>query len=43
MLDAEWTLAAIAAYFGVEVKEVERAIVNEVKSERNQDDEQRRG
>jgi hypothetical protein len=43
MLDAEWTLAAIAAHFGVDVKEVEQAIVNVVKSERNQADEQRRG
>jgi hypothetical protein len=43
MLDAEWPLAAIAAHFGVDVKEVEQAIVKEVKSERNQDDDQRRG
>jgi hypothetical protein len=33
MLDAEWTLAVIAAHFG------EQAIVKEVKSERNQADE----
>ena len=39
MLDAEWTLVAIAAHFGVGVKEVEQAIVKEVKSERNQADE----
>jgi uncharacterized protein (DUF433 family) len=43
MLDAGWTLAAIAAHFGVEVKEVEQAIVNEVKSERSQADDHRRG
>jgi hypothetical protein len=43
MLDAEWTLAAIAAHFGVGVKEVEHAIQRQVKSERNQADEQRRG
>ena len=39
MLDAEWTLAAIAAHFGIDVKEVEQAIVKEVKSARNQADE----
>jgi hypothetical protein len=33
MLDAEWTLAAIAAHFG------EQAIVGQVRSERNQADE----
>lgn len=38
MLDAGWTLAAIAAHFGVEVKEVERAIVKQARSERNQGD-----
>jgi uncharacterized protein (DUF433 family) len=43
MLDAGWTLAAIAAYFGVDLKEVEQAIVNQVKSERNQGNDQRRG
>jgi uncharacterized protein (DUF433 family) len=43
MLDAEWTLAAIAAHFGVDVKEVEQAIVEQVKSERTQADDQRRG
>jgi hypothetical protein len=43
MLDAEWALAAIAAHFGVGVKEVEHAIQRQVKSERNQADEQRRG
>jgi hypothetical protein len=43
MLDAEWTRAAIATHFDVDVKEVEQAIVKEVKSERNQDDDQRRG
>jgi hypothetical protein len=42
MLDAVWTLAAIAAYFGVDLNEVEQAILNQVKSERNQGDEQRR-
>lgn len=41
MLDAGWTLAAIAAHFGVEVKEVEIAIVKEVKSERNPGSERR--
>jgi len=35
--------AAIAAHFGVGVKEVEHAIQRQVKSERNQADEQRRG
>ena len=39
MLDAEWTLAAIANHFGVDVKEVEQAIVKQVKSERDQTDE----
>jgi hypothetical protein len=43
MLDAEWTLAAVAAHFGVGVKEVEQAIVEQVKSERNQIDDQLRG
>ncbi len=42
MLDAGWTLAAIAAHFGVDVKEVEQAIVQRVKSERNQGDDQHR-
>ncbi len=42
MLDAGWTLAAITAHFGVDVKEVELAIVNQVKSERNQGNDQRR-
>jgi hypothetical protein len=41
MLDAEWTLAAIAAHFGVHVREVELAIQRQVKSERNQADGQR--
>ena len=41
MLDAGWALAAIAAHFGVDVKEVEQAIQREVKSERNQGEEQR--
>ena len=36
MLDAGWTLNAIAAHFGVDVKEVEQAITMQVKSERNQ-------
>ena len=36
MLDAGWALAAIAAHFGIDVKEVEQAIVKQVKSERNQ-------
>jgi predicted DsbA family dithiol-disulfide isomerase len=39
MLHAESTLAAIAAHFGVDVKEVEQAIQREAKSERNQADE----
>lgn len=43
MLDAGWTLAAIAAHFGVDVKEVEQAIVKQVKLERNQGHDQRRG
>jgi len=43
MLDAGWTLAAIAAYFGVDVKEVEQAIQRRVKSERTQGDDQGRG
>jgi len=43
MIDAGWTLAAIAAHFGVDVKEVEQAIVKQVKSERKQGDDQRRG
>lgn len=43
MLDAGWTLTAIAAHFGADVKEVEQAIVKQVKSERNQGDDQRRG
>jgi uncharacterized protein (DUF433 family) len=43
MLDAGWTLAAIAAHFGVDVKEVEQAIVKQVKSERNQGDDELRG
>jgi uncharacterized protein (DUF433 family) len=43
MIDAGWALAAIAAHFGVDVKEVEQAIVKQVKSERNQADDQRRG
>jgi uncharacterized protein (DUF433 family) len=43
MLDSGWTLAAIAAHFSVDVKEVEQAIVKQVKSERNQGDDQRRG
>jgi len=42
MLDAGWTLAAIAAHLGVDVKEVELAIVNQVKSERNQGEDQHR-
>jgi len=40
MLDAGWTLAAIAAHFGVDVKEVEQAIQRQVKSERTQGDDQ---
>jgi uncharacterized protein (DUF433 family) len=36
MLDAGWALAVIAAHFGIDVKEVEQAIVKQVKSERNQ-------
>ena len=36
MHDAGWTLAAIAAHFGVDVKEVEQAIQTQVKSERTQ-------
>ena len=43
MLDTGWTLAAIAAHFGIDVKEVEQAIVKRVKSERKQVDDQRRG
>jgi hypothetical protein len=43
MIDAGWALAAIAAHFGADVKEVEQAIVKQVKSERNQADDQRRG
>ena len=43
MLDAGWTLAAIAAHFGVDVRAVEQAIQSQVKSERNQGDDQRRG
>lgn len=43
MLDAGWTLAAIAAHFGVDVKEVEKAIVDRVRSERNQSSDHRRG
>jgi len=43
MLDAGWTLAAIAAHFGVDVKEVEQAIVKQARAERNQGDDQRRG
>ena len=43
MLDAGWALAAIAAHFGVDVKEVEQAIQRQVKSDRNEADEQRRG
>ena len=35
MLDAGWTLAAIADHFAVDVNEVERAIVEQLKSERN--------
>ena len=35
MLDTGWTLAAIAAHFGIDVKEVEEAILRQVKSERN--------
>lgn len=42
MLDTGWTLAAIAVHFGVEVREVEQAIVKQVKAERNQGDGQRR-
>ncbi|MGB2887275.1 MAG: hypothetical protein WBC04_06245 [Candidatus Acidiferrales bacterium] len=38
MLDAGWALAAIAAHFGVDVKEVEQAIVKQAKLERNQGD-----
>jgi hypothetical protein len=43
MLDAGWALAAIAAHFAVDVKEVEQAIVDVVKSERNRGGDQRRG
>jgi uncharacterized protein (DUF433 family) len=43
MLDDGWTLAAIAAHFGVDVREVEQAIVKQAKSERNQGDDQGRG
>jgi uncharacterized protein (DUF433 family) len=43
MLDAGWALAAIAAHFRVDVKEVEEAVLRQVKSERNQGDDQRRG
>jgi uncharacterized protein (DUF433 family) len=43
MLDAGWTLAAIAAHFSVDVKELEQAIAKQVKSERNKADDQRRG
>jgi uncharacterized protein (DUF433 family) len=43
MLDAGWTLATIAAHFGVDVKEVEQVIVKQAKSERNQGDDLRRG
>jgi hypothetical protein len=43
MLDAGWTPAAIAAHFCVEVREVEQAIVNQATSERNQDENPRRG
>jgi len=35
MLDAGWTLAAIAAHFGVDVRAVEEAIVRQSRSERN--------
>lgn len=42
MFDAGWTLAAIAAHFGVEVKEVEKAIVKQLKSERNQGEDEHR-
>jgi len=41
MLDSGWTLAAIAAHFAIDVKEVEQANQRQVKSERNQADEQR--
>jgi hypothetical protein len=34
MLDTRWTLTAIAAHFGVGVKEVEQAIVKQVRAER---------
>jgi hypothetical protein len=43
MLDAGWTLAAIAAHFCVDVKEVEQAIQKQVKSERTQAHGLRRG
>ena len=43
MLDAGWTQAAIAAHFGVEVTEVDKAILKQLKSERNQGDDQHRG
>jgi hypothetical protein len=42
MFDAGWTLAAIAAHFCVDVKEVEQAIVKQARSERNQGDDQLR-
>jgi uncharacterized protein (DUF433 family) len=42
MFDAGWTLAAIAAHFCVDVKEVKQAIVKQAKSERNQGNDQRR-
>jgi hypothetical protein len=36
MLDTGWTIAAIADHFGNDAKEVERAIADQLKSERNQ-------
>jgi hypothetical protein len=42
MLDAGWTLAAIGAHFGVDVKEVERRIVQHVKRDREESTANRR-
>jgi uncharacterized protein (DUF433 family) len=38
MLDVGWTLEAIAAHFGVDIKEVQQAILKQVRAERSQGD-----
>ena len=45
MLDAGWTLGrdVCSLCFGVDVKEVRQATVEQMNLERNQDDDQRRG